>query len=91
MHRPQTLALVGLAATTASATSIALFENYCQESLWLTINNAEAKQLHSGAANATSIVGQGNTVLVTKTSDVFNPSTPKLVIGTSSNQEVLYW
>lgn len=88
--KPSHLLTVGL-ATLVTATSTILFKNYCLESLYLTINSGAPTTLPSGQAFTSNIVDQGNTALVTKTNDPFNGATAKMVLGTSTDQGLLYW
>lgn len=80
-----------LSAGAACAASTTLVKNYCDESLYLTINNGDTFPVPSGSAWTTNIVGKGNTAVVTKSEGAFNAETPKLVLGTSSDLGVLYW
>lgn len=85
------LPLALLSASTALAASTTLIKNYCNEDIFLTLNNGAPYTVHSGQAFTSNIVGQGNTAAVTKKPDFFNPETAKMVLGTSTDQGVLYW
>lgn len=80
------------AATTSLAASMQLYKNFCDEDLWLTLNNGKAAySIPSGSAFSAGIEGQGNTAILTKNDDVHNPETRKLTLGTSTDLGVLYW
>lgn len=86
-----TLITVAATAATSTAASTTLFKNFCLESIFLTLNNEGPYAINSGQAFTASIVGQGNTALVTKNDDPFNAATAKMVLGTSTDLGVLYW
>ena len=91
--------LLAILALTASslAVSTQLFKNYCNEDIFVTlaINATEDPVgpflVPSGQAFNAQIVGNGNTGIVTKNNDTFNPTTAKAILGSSTDLGVLYW
>lgn len=80
---------------TASASSV-LVINKCPETLYLTAVDQSGKitgqpSLTSGGTYQAAIVGQGNSLGIAKNSDYYSPNTPKIILGTSTANNVLYW
>ena len=84
-------------ATSASAISDQLVKNYCQEGKYLTlsVNATENKIgpfiLPSGEAYISNITGIGNTAIVSNDPNIFTSEVAKLVLGTSTDNGILYW
>lgn len=84
-------------AASASAISVQLVQNYCLEDVYLTVAvNVTEKRigpftLPSGQAYINNITGLGHESIVTNDPNVFGDTTGKLVLGSSTADEVLYW
>lgn len=93
------LRALGLAALTFSsvavATSVQLVKNYCNETLYITLYSNGTTvgpfELPYQQAYISDIVGQGNTCTVSKEADIWSSSVGKLILGTSSDNGILYW
>lgn len=91
-------ALGGLSflATTITATSTELVKNYCPDiTIYLTIYSNGTTDgpfgLGSEQAYLSNIVGQGGTITVSKNANIWSADTPKMVLGSSTNNGILYW
>ena len=99
------LTLTTLAATLAFATSTTavsdqLINNYCTEDIFLTIytpgdgTNSVTNgpfQLPGNQAWIGNITGRGNTATVSKNANIWVDETSKLILGTSVDLGILYW
>lgn len=96
---PTTLAgLLALVATTTASSYIV--DNHCQHNVSLTWSNTNSSgtfwtepwNLTSGAAFTAVIAGQGNSLGITRLpSDYWDSAGPKMIFGTSTVDNVLYW
>lgn len=82
-------------ATSATAVSDQLVTNACSESVYLTLYSNGTTNgpfvLLSAQAYISDIIGKGNTCTVSKSPDIYSPFTAKLVLGTTTDNGVLYW
>lgn len=85
-------------AASASAISTQLVKNFCPDTetiyLTLAVNATEDRNgpfiIPTGEAFVSNITGDGNTAIVSKDPNIYT-SIPKIVLGTSSDNQVLYW
>lgn len=85
-----------LALAASANASMLSVKNTCSETLYITLTDSSQKttgptEFASGATYVSNIVGQGNSFALTKNTDYYSPNTPKLVLGTSTSNGVLYW
>ncbi|QIW96917.1 hypothetical protein AMS68_002435 [Peltaster fructicola] len=97
MHYTTVLAgTIAALCTTAAATSGYDVVNYCSDKKYLTISNNEQgvlsynDELPAGTSRHYDIVGD-HSLAVANSTDYWNPSTAKLVLGTNSAGGVLYY
>ncbi|KAK3687077.1 hypothetical protein LTR37_019191 [Vermiconidia calcicola] len=81
--------------TSASAVSHQLVKNWCGHDKWvaLTLNGTDVAPfiLPGGQAYIANITGEGNTAIVANTAAIFTAAIPKLLLGTSTDGNILYW
>lgn len=84
------LASLAISATTSSA-SVVIFKNYCVEDIFVSNGTVPPQQLSTGQAGTANVDGKGKTAIITKNNDTFAATTPKTVLGFSSDSGALYW
>lgn len=89
-----TAGLLSLASTALAGNAIV--KNNCQEQIFLTITLADQSSTQqaiagSGGSFSEPISGQGNSFGITKTSDYYSASTPKLIWGFTDSTPTLYY
>nr|POF12796.1 antigenic thaumatin-like protein [Quercus suber] len=81
-------------AASAAAVSHQTIVNHCLESIFLTLTDGSGatsgpiELTHTKSYNR-DIVGTGNSVGITKSTDYYG--SPKLIFGTSTSNGILYW
>lgn len=103
MHFTTLTAAAVVAFTTSTlAVSSQVVLNNCAESIWLTnVNSTKSTtgpfEIKGTGGNSTGgnwttdIIGVGNSLGVTKSDRYWTPETAKLILGTSTDQGILYW
>ena len=85
-----------LAFAACTSASHLLIKNYCNEDVYATLYQQSTQEtngpfvLPGGQAYLNNIIATGNTATITKSADVFS-AIPKLVVGYSTDQGILYW
>jgi hypothetical protein len=91
-----TLSMLALTAS-ITATPIQLTNNYCPypKYLWLSLNATSdvpaSDTLPSSQAWIYNITGEGNQMTVANQSVPFGTPTPRLQLGTSFADDIVYW
>lgn len=89
--------ILALTATITAANPVQLTNNYCPHPkyLWLTLNATNnvptAETLPSHQAWIYNISGQGNQMTVANESVPFGSPVPRLLLGTSYADGIVYW
>ncbi|KAK6439288.1 hypothetical protein LTR95_004506 [Oleoguttula sp. CCFEE 5521] len=83
-------------ATSTHALSHQAVLNICNETLYLTYINSNKPTagpfpLLAFANTELPITGVGNSLGVSKSDQYWSPQTPKLILGTSTDNGILYW
>jgi hypothetical protein len=95
MHFVATITATLAVASSALALGQAKVVNNCKSSVWLTINRpgvfGQAKEFKSKATYHETYKGTGNSIGITKSSDFYSASTPKLIFGYSDQSPTVFY
>nr|OQO28978.1 hypothetical protein B0A51_03787 [Rachicladosporium sp. CCFEE 5018] len=88
-------AIIALATSTQALSHQAVLNN-CNGTLYLTYVNSTKSTtgpspLLAFANTELPIIGVGNSLGVSKSDQYWSPQTPKLILGTSTDNGILYW